>query len=40
MSSTGFENALIFFFLFLVNFGIPLHFFDIGLESIFWLWET
>ena len=35
-----FKNVFVFFFIFLVNFGIRLHLFDIGLESIFWLWET
>ena len=39
--SNGFENALVLCLnCFLVKFGIPLHLFDLGLECIFWLWET
>ena len=39
--SNGFENALVLCLnFFLVKFGIPLHLFDLGLECIFWLWET
>ena len=37
MPSNGFENTLVFFFIFLVKIGIPLHLFDLGLEYIFWL---
>ena len=40
MPSNGFENALVFCFIFLVKIGIPLHLFDLRLESVFWLWET
>ena len=35
--SNGFENALVFFFIFLVKIRIPLHLFDLGLECVFWL---
>ena len=40
MSSNGFENTLVFCFIFLVKIGIALHLFDLGLEYIFFLWET
>ena len=40
MPSNGFENALVFCFIFLVKIEKPLHLFDLGLEYIFWLWET
>ena len=40
MLSNGFENTLIFYFIFLVKIGIPLHLFNLGLECVFWLWET
>ena len=42
MPSNGFENALTLRFklFFLVNFGIPLHLFDLGFECISWLWEA
>ena len=35
MPSNGFENALVFCFILLVKIGIPLHLFDLGLESVF-----
>ena len=42
MPSNGFENALVLCFklFFLVNFGIPLHLFDLGFECISCLWEA
>ena len=40
MPSNGFENALVFYIIFLVKIEIPFHLFDLGLECVFWLWET
>ena len=37
MPKNGFENALVFCFIFLVKIGIHLRLFDLGLEYIFWL---
>ena len=41
MPSNYFENALVLCLnCFLRQFGIPFHFFDLGFECIYWLWET